>query len=456
MSESVTIKGREGEGSTFLTTAQVIEGLLKYLATGKVAEAADIYSRVQEDIGFLLINKVESDPVLQRAAANMLYRSRDYDKAALCCENLGEFDKAAALYEQDDDYQSAAEMYAKVENYEKAAEMFERNQNFRQAAELYLRVKNFARAAANFEKAVNYFVSGKLYHEIGKYRKSMELLQKVTSDNSEFHLATFLIGDILSRNGYPDMAIKKMLNVIKGAAIGPETAELYYHLAGFHVAKGNTDVAKNIYQQILSFDIAYMDVEDKLRDLGEKSVSSTLSDLANVPEDDELDLDVELDMDLPEGVEPPSEIVGVMEGFDFLQKIPLFADMPLSAMKAFYNVCEDRTFLDGERLIEQGQQGMALFVIREGSISVQLLDGEQAKEVAVLKPGDHVGEMSLVDEALTSARVVAKGEVKAFEISRDQFLRFLQTNDKFAVKVMRVFVRTLSQRLRETTAKLAG
>ena len=148
--------------------------------------------------------------------------------------------------------------------------------------------------------------------------------------------------------------------------------------------------------------------------------------------------------------------VNIEEGFDFLQKIPLFADMPLTAMKAFYNVCEDRTFLDGERLIEQGQQGMALFVIREGVISVQRVDGEKAKEVAVLNPGDHVGEMSLVDEALTSARVVARGEVKAFEISRDQFLRFLQTNDKFAVRVMRVFVRTLSQRLRETTAKLVG
>ncbi len=455
MSESVTIKGRAGEGNTFLTTAQVINGLVQLLGQGKVAEAAEIYSRVQEDIGFLLINQVQSEDALQRAAANMLYRARDYDKAALCCENLGEFDKAAALYEQDDDYRSAAEMYAKVENYEKAAEMFERNQNYQQAAELYLKVKNYARAAANFEKAVDYFVAGKLYHELGKYRKSMELLQKVQSEHSDFQTATILIGDILARNGYPDMAIKKMLNVIKGAPINAETVELYYHLAGFHAIKGNTEVAKNIYQQITSFDIGYKDVDDKLAALGEKSVSSTLEDLPGIPEDDEVDLDVELDVELPEGSAQPAAIVGVMDGFNFLQQVPLFADMPLSAMKAFYNVCQDRTFQDGERLIEQGRPGMALYVLREGQVSIQRIEGDHAKEVAVLGPGDHVGEMSLVDEAPTSARVVAKGTVKAFEASRDMFLRFLQANDKFAVRVLKVFVRTLSQRLRETTSKLA-
>jgi CRP-like cAMP-binding protein len=144
-----------------------------------------------------------------------------------------------------------------------------------------------------------------------------------------------------------------------------------------------------------------------------------------------------------------------MEGFGFLRKISLFEDMPLSEMKAFYNICSERTFQEGEVLIEQGRPGMALFVVRSGQVSILRVEGSQVKEVASLGEGDHVGEMSLVDESPTSARVVAKGAVVAFEVSRDHFLRFLQANDKFAVRVLRVFVRTLCQRLRETTAKLA-
>ncbi|MBN2494880.1 MAG: cyclic nucleotide-binding domain-containing protein [Deltaproteobacteria bacterium] len=452
MADTIEIKGRAGESNTFLTTAQVIDGLLKMIRTGKVNEAADIYSRCQEDVGYLLVNKAQADRDLQRALANMFYRSRAYDKAALCCENLGEFAKAAALYEQDDDYRSAAEMYARVENFEKAAEMFERNDNHKQAAELYLKVKNFSRAAINFEKAVDFFVAGKLYHELGKYRKSMELLQKVQADHLDFHTATALIGDILARNGYPDLAIKKVLNVIKGRPVSAETAELYYHLAGFHRIKGNAQVAGNIYQQLLNFDLGYKDVEDKLRELGgAEEVPLAEIDVQSNVEDVELDVDVEL----PEGAEPPSQIVSVMEGFDFLQKIPLFEDMPLSTMKAFYNICEERTFQSGERLIEQGRPGMALYVIRSGEVAVLRIEGEKATEVTTLRAGEYVGEMALIDEAPTSARVVAKGEVMAFEVSRDRFLRFLQANDKFAIRVLRVFVRTMAQRLRETTAKLA-
>jgi len=248
MGDNVTIRGRAGEGNTFLTTAQVLQGLIKLLGAGKAVEAADIYSRCQEDLGYLLVNKVGKDPALLRGLANMFFRARAYDKAALCCENLGEFAKAASLYEQDDDYQSAAEMYAKVENFEKAAEMFERNQNFSQAAELYLKVKNYARAAVCFEQAVDYFVAGKLYHELGKYRKSMELLQKVQAGQENFQTATILVSDILARNGYVDLAIKKILSVIKSRPVDAETVELYYHLAGMHAMKGNLEVACNVYQ----------------------------------------------------------------------------------------------------------------------------------------------------------------------------------------------------------------
>ncbi len=55
-----------------------------------------------------------------------------------------------------------------------------------------------------------------LLDELGKFRKSMELLQKVQATEDGFDQATILIGDILAKNGYVDLAIKKLLNVIKG------------------------------------------------------------------------------------------------------------------------------------------------------------------------------------------------------------------------------------------------
>ncbi len=448
MVEDILDRKPTGEGTTFLATARVIQNLLDMLDSGKVAEAAETYSLCQEDVGYVLINKTKQNGRLHKQLANMFFKARDFEKAALCCENMKEFGKAAELYDQADDYQTAAEMYSKEGNLEKAAEMFERNQNYRQAAELYVKVKNFSRAAANYEKAVDYFLAGKLYHELGKFRKSVELLQKVRANEDTFLEATLLVGAILASNGYLDLAIKKILNVIKGRPVDAQTADLHYHVAGWYIQKGYREAARDIYQQLLRFDANFRDVEEKLKDISQSAATGRTPPppMPSLPD---------LSADGYEGHDGPSQIIGVMDGFNFLQKIPLFADMPLPDMKAFYTICEERTFQDNERLIEQGQPGMALFVVRVGTVSVQRVEGQRVTEVTTLGPGSHVGEMSLIDEQPTSARVVAKGTVVAFEIGRDQFLRFIATNDRFAARVYKVFVRTISQRLRETTNKFA-
>jgi hypothetical protein len=155
--------------------------------------------------------------------------------------------------------------------------------------------------------------------------------------------------------------------VIKSRPVEKSTAELYYHLAGIHQTKGNSEVARNIFQQLLNFDIGYKDVEEKLEELGGRT--AVPGKAATMPGKE---ADFEWEVEMPEGAAPAAAIVGVMDGFDFMQKIPLFADMPLQEMKAFYNISEERKFQDGERLIEQGRPGMALYVIRSGKVSIHL------------------------------------------------------------------------------------
>jgi CRP-like cAMP-binding protein len=71
-------------------------------------------------------------------------------------------------------------------------------------------------------------------------------------------------------------------------------------------------------------------------------------------------------------------------------------------------------------------------------------------------PGSPAGEMALVDDAPTSARVVAEVDLEAFCITRERFGKLLALNDKVAVKLHRFFVQTLAKRLRTTSERLAG
>ena len=64
--------------------------------------------------------------------------------------------------------------------------------------------------------------------------------------------------------------------------------------------------------------------------------------------------------------------------------------------------------------------------------------------------------MSLLEEAPTSAKVVAKNEVSAFRIDRQKFQHLLEADDRLAVKIFREFSRELSARLREANRKLGS
>jgi CRP-like cAMP-binding protein len=143
-----------------------------------------------------------------------------------------------------------------------------------------------------------------------------------------------------------------------------------------------------------------------------------------------------------------------MEGYDALKALPIFEELSLDEMKAFYTVCESIYFPKGEVIIEQGHPGEGLIIIREGNCVVTKVEhGGRETKLATLGPGKYVGEMSLIDDAPTSARVRAQDNVKALQIKRDRFEQFMFANDRIALRVYRTFLKTLTERLRQQNAR---
>lgn len=433
----------------FASTGHVLDEIVALLQQSRVEDATSLYCRCQEDIGYPLVNHVQGNRALQEQVANMLYHARDYPKAALVCENLGEFGKAAVLYERADDYGLAAEMYTKVGNTGRAAEMFEKNQSYKQAADLFIQMGNYERAAVNFERAVNNFLAGKLYFEIGRLQKAMELLQKVGNDDHDFFDATEMITRILAQNGYPDLAVRKLLTVIGEGAVSERNVRLVARLGDLYADVGQKDAARKAYNDVLAFDFQYSDVAARVAALdqaAEEPVAVVTGTYLPAP----------APIDLGEASAPAAQIVSVMEGFDFLKNLPLFAELSLAELKSFYNLVSTVELPAGAILVEQGRPGEAMFIVKSGTVDVLRVDGSVAHPLTTLGPGAHVGEMALVDDAPTSARVVARGATKAFRVDRDAFQKFLFSNDHMALRVYRVFVKTLCTRLRETTERLTS
>jgi CRP-like cAMP-binding protein len=151
---------------------------------------------------------------------------------------------------------------------------------------------------------------------------------------------------------------------------------------------------------------------------------------------------------------------GEFEGVELLQKLHLFQRLTFDETTRLGSIIQYVDLPPDSIVIEENALGDALYVIAKGEVRVTRdanQDGthSQAEEIGRLKEGDLFGEMSLIDDLLTSARVTTVGPCRLLKMPRDRFEALLSGDDKLAVKVFRSFCRTLSDRLRRTTSMLA-
>ena len=154
----------------------------------------------------------------------------------------------------------------------------------------------------------------------------------------------------------------------------------------------------------------------------------------------------EISLDLP-----------IAPGAELLQRVPLFRTLGFTETLELSGICHLERKPDGTVIIEQDSLGQALYLLKEGSATVRRRDPESGAQLdlATLGRGELFGEMSLIDDHLASAEVVASGSVELVVIPRKKFETLLAGNDRLAVKVYRCFCTALSDRLRRANQRLS-
>ena len=103
--------------------------------------------------------------------------------------------------------------------------------------------------------------------------------------------------------------------------------------------------------------------------------------------------------------------------YDKLADIPFFSGWTHDELAHIDRVAEWVDYQPLEHLIKQGTTGYEFIVILSGEVDV-VIDGHA---VAELGPGDHVGEMALLDGSPRTASVIAKTAVKALLVGSREF-----------------------------------
>jgi NTE family protein len=128
-----------------------------------------------------------------------------------------------------------------------------------------------------------------------------------------------------------------------------------------------------------------------------------------------------------------------------LDRVPLFAGLDTAAREALAGRLVHARLERGETLFREGDPGAALYLIESGEVRV--LTREGTHEVCRLGPGEHVGEMSLVDPAPRSAAIVARCDTTLWKLDRSDFDALCVSSPD----LYRHVAVTLARRLRDTT-----
>jgi CRP/FNR family cyclic AMP-dependent transcriptional regulator len=141
---------------------------------------------------------------------------------------------------------------------------------------------------------------------------------------------------------------------------------------------------------------------------------------------------------------------------ELLKRVYLFNDLSQSELDKIMGLAYDKSYEKETKMFEEGEIGDALYVVVEGEVRIStFVPGVGEEALKILRPGDYFGEMALIDDFPRSAAAIAhQGPVKLLAIYKRDFKKMMGEDKDLAYKLMSVFIKTLSARLRESNERL--
>jgi CRP-like cAMP-binding protein len=124
---------------------------------------------------------------------------------------------------------------------------------------------------------------------------------------------------------------------------------------------------------------------------------------------------------------------------DSLARVSLLSNLPPRELADLGNAMREHTYAPGEVVTGEGTGGVGFFVILDGTATVSISGREQSK----LGPGDHFGELALIDGEARAATITAETELRCLSMTAWEFRPFVKEHPDVAWALLEGLVRTL-------------
>jgi CRP-like cAMP-binding protein len=125
---------------------------------------------------------------------------------------------------------------------------------------------------------------------------------------------------------------------------------------------------------------------------------------------------------------------------DQLRGVPLLADLGAEPLERIARMASEFEAPENLVLIERGQVGSGMFILKEGEVVVELRNGDVR-----LGPGEYFGEMALLSEGgKRTARVRTLTPVRCLAIGRADFTALLHEEPRLGLVMLPILARRLA------------
>jgi serine phosphatase RsbU (regulator of sigma subunit) len=133
---------------------------------------------------------------------------------------------------------------------------------------------------------------------------------------------------------------------------------------------------------------------------------------------------------------------------NLIERTPLFASLPTDEIEYISRALRQRWFEPGEILFSEGDPGDRFSIVLEGQVEIiKALGTTEGRTLAVLGPGEMIGEMSLLyRNKLRSASARAQTQVHMLEMTQADFDALLHRRPELALGIMQ----EMSERMRNS------
>lgn len=140
-----------------------------------------------------------------------------------------------------------------------------------------------------------------------------------------------------------------------------------------------------------------------------------------------------------------------MDLFERLKDSYLAVGLSDEEVRKIAEIAEPQTFEDMSPVVRSGELATDFYVLLEGRVVVQGLDGEPIGRLAA---GSPFGELSLLTAGERAASVIAEGKIVVAKFTGEKFNALIDREPRIGVRLLRNVAATLHDRLRSANVQL--